>query len=1513
MNQIDSILKAFSKTDLTKTTPFENYLKKLSEYNGVIDTTDRRLTILPHCEKMEIEVDTFGLTIFIENLVNLLENVLENVLENGDYQVAPEQYAILNYIFKADYIDRLRNLDSEFYKTLYILIKLFRFIYPGHIPSRPLLSRILGIFSLLYHKNPDFELTGPLSLIEKSVLEDSTWKLTLFHYSEYKEDKNCESFGATSLLFDLLLIFANDSLKSLLVMNMLGHFISHDPLHIPKGLDEVLIVQIQNKSSIYNQIIALNIYHMIENSKKAFLFYPFILQRISKDDVVYGISDSSYFFGEQDTVVKDCLEYVAEVNLNSCNADAWKGIMYCLVLHLIRQHDSLIQNIIFILFSSEWESIPQDCSLLLLFFLKSNLNHSLSHVSRNEPLIKWVLFHYFSNQAIQDPLYNCFLMIKNQQLGSNLMILEYCLDNRALWKWDNPRVLFVLSESIESINYIDPIPERLFDIAKSLSTSRDTDLKHLCRYLNGLVTNEGLAMLLVDFLFSNLPNENIKLLLRYILVHTKWEKLFGVLVDHFIKVVEEHLCNNRSVDHFVGYLTEIFFGTLVNEFLVDLMIRFDFIGIMVRLVLKIEYQQGSLFLSFINLIGKILSYDYKFAEEFVNVDGYFITFEAYTIRKQLIGIDCFATPLLFVWQGNHFNILHPASIEFLFEIINTIEPDPFLEIFSLFLANCTSSNLWNMEQCRIANAFQKILGSLEYFDHYNMLEKCSDLIIAQLSYHSDFQDVRLLMGLLAKTTIGSHKISIQAWTLKIMEKVSHCDRSRIPNDYFMLNGPDSKIEVPMFSRALLNSKGYSFLLWFKLTALEFSIFEIEWADVNYFLSFSIKDGNILLLLKEDTLEKVIRLKDCKLELGRWYSIMYSHKVGIFNISSDCVYLDRQMVWKGNLWKSQLRSSIQIEIARQKRNIYPIYISSFAFFNQVVSPEIIQLLHFSNENSIPVSPELYQFQLLSANQQPLLFCHPMASFENEFSYNLSSNADIPPHIKLRRIVAVNTRPFADALQSLGSVEIFYPLLSTPNQECRLGTTTVIENSAPNRNIVHVVRLLAALIHNSHFHGSNFIRSKGPKLLSLLLQQIPVHHVNIELFNSLIYLRNISTGFSGLAEMIDEHLIYEPQIWSRCEQPIRREYFSKLLVLADDTKNHDLTHWMDSFEQFYGGICKESGSWDFIQKLLSYSPTDTEITRFCESLWCCIYSPEAPILYDFFEDMYIVNKTFYEAVLDFGGVELILRMCQSAHESVRCHALRICVRILTDTQIFTHNMEDEVSRLGESVWLEVLGPFEITNSVYVYFLCMLLGKMVVEPLNILGETSELDLKYPLFLKVCLELIIVTVCSDSILKRLSEDLVYLVTYSFEIKSQMKVLGLPEMLLRLIRQKLLPLNEHLKEFEHLAFVIVETFFHSENFTLVNSAAVIELVSLIMYTIPAESTPTVLVSIFNTLLTRLRLTLEQEPFGDSQLRFYETLVVIEELLFYNKDITSFFQEEFGDLLGDFNLTNSRSKGKTNS
>jgi hypothetical protein len=67
--------------------------------------------------------------------------------------------------------------------------------------------------------------------------------------------------------------------------------------------------------------------------------------------------------------------------------------------------------------------------------------------------------------------------------------------------------------------------------------------------------------------------------------------------------------------------------------------------------------------------------------------------------------------------------------------------------------------------------------------------------------------------------------------------------------------------------------------------------------------------------------------------------------------------------------------------------------------------------------------------------------------------------------------------------------------------------------------------------------------------------------------------------------------------------------------------------------------------------------------------------------------------------------------------------------------------------------------------------------------------------------------------------------------------------------------------------------------------------------------------SILDVLLNRMQMTLGQEPSGDSQIRFHEALVVIEELLFYNKDIMSFFQEEFSTSLGDYNFTVQSSRG----
>jgi hypothetical protein len=1387
--------------------------------------------------------------------------LLESILGIGEIPKQQPLLAQLRYIFEPEYLQELRYSTFGLLKTDYILLSLHELLV-GNEDEFPMImwNRLFRLQIRIQEFKDDIDLSQCFLILERSITRlkpYSSWA-TLIPTKE-RVDMLVDS---SQLVLESLSNRNWNVRTEIVLLNIAGFmayfagtvvlepFISKIRLNITKSQ--------QSEEMWILKSLSMHLCVVFMQDFSVFETYPDFYAEVMRGERNYLFSDAMLV---TKSLIHGTINEIAKTFLTS-EYTSWIEFTFVWIHHIGLLDDRIGDVLLIMLDSTAWRAMRTEAILFLAVLLKENWTGIFDHEDTHLKLLDKIL-DIFLDRIVASPVMDMlFCHMRNHTNHNNRLLIE-CISGRIGIPTVDERLIFeLLTETITPNEYSEAVHVRLQEL--TFRRIAHEDIQDFGKYLNSLFQIKSVADVVTEYFYDNWHQHKVYELVRYLLVSTSYETVFGYLVDKFTNTVSERIQANAVLEDLIVMISDLFKGTLINDRFVDALVRMDFIGVMTRLVNKLPPKNSTpTFSSFVNLLGKVISYDYRLVHEFVDSDGYSTVFSYYIEQKDMMEPNSFFTPLLFSWRGDYFHILHHASLEFLFQAINFMDPPSFVSVFSLVLANCSMLNLWNMEQCRNAKMFQLIIHRLDYFDQCNILDQCRKFLVTLLCYHTEFEDVKLLMSILA----GKEKIPLsQDAILDMMQRICNHPISNSPNDFFVLKGPESHFEIPIFPKSCLNTGGYAFVLWFHLTNPNFVLAELSWSNPTCNLRIVVQDTRLVILFVENNIQSEIMIKDTKLELNRWYSVLFNHKIGMFNISSETLHLDGQLLWKGNVFRSQPQSDLQFEVAKQASNIHSISISSFAFFNQAISPETLQNLQFTKETSLPISVELYQFQLLPTSLQPILFCHPMAVVRDEFCYNLSSNSVVVPRITLEKIHAVKTRSFGDALQSIGSVEILYPLLTVPQGDSILGLSNVVNDQTQNRSFILVIKLLSALVCNSPYHRSKFMHSKGPKLLSLLLQQIPVDYVSLDLLDTILDFRTSASMHAGLAEMLDEHLICEPQIWSRSEPNIQREYFSRILDLYRDLKKHNVTHWLDSIEQFYGGISKTSGSWGFIQTILSYSLSGEEIERFSESLWCCIHSPEGPTLYDIFEHMYIVNTAFYEAILDYNGVELILRMCQSIHESVRNHALKICSRVLSDSEFYGVALENDILGVDEMMWTSIFSSQPFSRTTYTLLMCLALGSTVPESMGSVLDFENRDIKHPIFLKVIMELLVAGIGDISLFCRVLEDLNYLVGEGVRNTIHLKTFGLSCYLLRCLQGYNVEFDSKKELFQQSAVLMTETLFHSENPCLVSSVGFIEAVSLIFFSLSPSNVSKFIELLLDTVLERLNLVLTLEPNHESQV-----------------------------------------------
>jgi hypothetical protein len=302
-----------------------------------------------------------------------------------------------------------------------------------------------------------------------------------------------------------------------------------------------------------------------------------------------------------------------------------------------------------------------------------------------------------------------------------------------------------------------------------------------------------------------------------------------------------------------------------------------------------------------------------------------------------------------------------------------------------------------------------------------VLKETVDFMVILLKFHADFDDIKTLLSHLKPSSAKDIEGTLPWQHDMILNILTRATTNEIgvPRDFFLIPSVRSEFKIPPISHQTFDSTGYSVFISANfhsvITQTTLTLFSLSWNQNKFHLSLVLQFGVLELRTKNVHVEKT-QIIILKLEPLHFYSIIFTHQVGMFNLSKESVYLDGERIWKGSLQHPLVDSDLDFQVAKSGNDLpFSAYISSFALFNTPVSPEVIQSLHFSNELSLPISPELYRFQLLPLEQQPILFIHPlgMSEIRSQSCFNISSVASID-RIKLKKIVSVTTRSVLDAM-------------------------------------------------------------------------------------------------------------------------------------------------------------------------------------------------------------------------------------------------------------------------------------------------------------------------------------------------------------------------------------------------------------------------------------------------------------------------------------------------------------------
>ncbi|KAJ3371794.1 Neurobeachin-like protein 2, partial [Kappamyces sp. JEL0680] len=888
------------------------------------------------------------------------------------------------------------------------------------------------------------------------------------------------------------------------------------------------------------------------------------------------------------------------------------------------------------------------------------------------------------------------------------------------------------------------------------------------------------------------------------------------------------------------------------------------------------------------LLQALLCFDDALADQFAELHG----FER--ILELCIDVDDFDP--YFRVAFNEFQVVHFRGL-LLFQHMERISCKWVCDFFQRLASISRPPFYLNLQKCQRFGVFSSLMKHFDYLVSVDLVDLLISFATTMLRYHCSFKDAKLLVSTLKalelKSVGATSNYKLIPWHHDIIIRfmtnaVENPDPVR---SYFVCHDDTSCFQFPPINSKRIGSKT-SYTVW-----LLFKVFgSIEHSRILFRLASATRQEFVQLVLEEgsfffESSQRKTKLGEVGVGPGQWVQVCFQHSRGMFDVSNETLYKDGQVIFKGNaVHPNILSDDLTFHVGKHGygNNLQLLY-SSVALFFTTLSPELINTLNYSRDTPLPFPLDLYHFQLLPYDQQPYFFCHPLSPL------NISSNTNTPREVNYSKIALINTRSLPDALQAAGSLEILYPLITQvgipiapppkelPASYCLSG----------NERLVLILRFLKSVILASGFHRINFTSTKGPKLLSLLLQKVKPEYISVDVFD-------IFQDMKVLRQMIDENILLEPQLWSITSLKVREEYFTRIKSLHFFLATDRITFWLDSIEHFFSGNGEDEDfaeAWDYFYELVMSAGNDVNEERLVESLWCCIHSPGGFSLYRIFFDLSKFNRKTFGSIIESHGIDLLFRFLQSIHEPVRMVSLKLLQDLYFNPAF--PKIVQSINETPASVWVELIGSTMSSFEVYAILLSLIFNTnygTVYSSINM----QEVSIVNGTFVAVLFEAVSVCLHPPGPMElALIRDWIAFIDsdhgHGMSFSRFVSFSTLMDVFARYITNNV---SVHSEAFRSLVALFVSYVLLQENLSDCLTKIIVQL-----HLLYENDIATLLFSIIlDELLSRLLMAGGgTTPQSDSaRQRVNEMLCTVDEYLFNHKDIYLAFQNTYGSLLGDY-------------
>lgn len=518
----------------------------------------------------------------------------------------------------------------------------------------------------------------------------------------------------------------------------------------------------------------------------------------------------------------------------------------------------------------------------------------------------------------------------------------------------------------------------------------------------------------------------------------------------------------------------------------------------------------------------------------------------------------------------NFVIQHPQNVLHMLDLLDHCPPSLQAEVWSVFIAILKKS-MRNLQACTRVGLIEHVLQRFSQVE-----EVVADLVIEMLgvlaSYSVTVRELKLLVGCMRATGSKWPKHSV-----KLMSVLRQMPHRQGPDSFFSFSGKKgAAIALPPLARWPYQN-GWTFYTWFRLDPINSVSIEREKPylycfrtskGVGYSAHFV---GNCLIFTSMKVKGK--GYQHCvkyEFQPRRWYMVAIVYIYNRWSKSEIKCFVNGQlassteMSWFVNAGDPFDKCYIGAAPELDDEHVFCGQMSAVYLFSDALTAHQVCAIHrlgpgyqsqfrFEGEStSLPESLKrvLYDGKLSSA----IVFMYNAVATDSQLCLqaapkgNVSYYVHTPHALMLQDVKAVTTHSIHSTLNSIGGIQVLFPLLAQLDLPTGLLPLPGSRDKKPTICST-LVGFICEMCESSATVQQHMIQNKGFLVISYQLQRASREHVTEEVLHSFLSLtKHLLTVYSSNGELLLKHLLdhilFNPALWIYTPTSVQTKLYTYL---------------------------------------------------------------------------------------------------------------------------------------------------------------------------------------------------------------------------------------------------------------------------------------------------------------------------------------------------------------------------------